>query len=96
MLENTEGVKKKDNPEKLATQGIQDTGQINIREYRRGNKKEQSRNWQHRVHKTQDKYMFENTEGAIKKDNPEKLATQGIQDTGQINVREYRRGNKKV
>ena len=87
MLENTEGVMKKDNPEKLATQGAQDTGQINVREYRRGNKKEQSRNWQHRVHKTQDKQMFENTEGAIKKDNPEKLATQGTQDTGQINVR---------
>ena len=94
MLENTEGVIKKDNPE--TTLGTQDTGQIYVREYRRGNKKEQSRNWQHRVHKTQDKYMFENTEGAIKKDNPEKLATLGIQDTGQINVREYRRGNKKV
>jgi hypothetical protein len=25
--------------------------------------------------KTQDKYMLENTEGIIKKDNPEKLAT---------------------
>ena len=30
--------------------------------------------------------MQENTEGAMKKDNPEKLATQGTQDTGQINV----------
>ena len=39
--------------------------------------------------------MLENTEGAIKKDNPEKLATQGTSDTEQINVREYRRGNKK-
>ncbi len=39
--------------------------------------------------------MLENTEGVIKKNNSEKLATQGIQDTGQINVREYRRGNKK-
>ena len=28
-------------------------------------------------------------------DNPEKLATQGAQDTGQIHVREYRKGNKK-
>jgi hypothetical protein len=27
------------------------------------------------VHKTQDKYMLENTEGVMKKDNPEKLAT---------------------
>jgi hypothetical protein len=76
MLENTEGVMKKDNPEKLATLGTQDTGQINVREYRRGNnKKTIQRNWQHRVHKTQDKNMLENTEGVIKKDNPERLAT---------------------
>jgi hypothetical protein len=27
------------------------------------------------VHKTLDKYMLENTERVIKKDNPEKLAT---------------------
>ena len=40
-------------------------------------------NWQHRVHKTQDKYMLENTEGVIKKNNPEKLATLDTQDTGQ-------------
>jgi hypothetical protein len=39
--------------------------------------------------------MLENTEGVIQKDNPEKLATLGTQDTGQINVREYRRGNSK-
>ena len=38
--------------------------------------------------------MLENTEGAIKMDNPEKLATQDTQDTGQINVKEYQRGNK--
>jgi hypothetical protein len=43
MLENTEGVKKRDNPEKLATWGTQDTGQINVREYRTGNKNGQSR-----------------------------------------------------
>ena len=43
MLENTEGVMKKDNPEKLATLGTQDTGQINVREYRRDYKKGQSR-----------------------------------------------------
>jgi hypothetical protein len=43
MLENTEGVIKKNNPDKLATLGTQDTGQINVREYRRGNKKGQSR-----------------------------------------------------
>ena len=39
--------------------------------------------------------MLENTQGVVKKDNPEKLATQGTKDTGQINLREYRRGNKK-
>ena len=39
--------------------------------------------------------MLKNTEGAMKKDNPEKLVTQGTQDTGQKNLREYRRGNKK-
>jgi hypothetical protein len=45
-------------------------------EYRRGNQKWTiQRNCQHRVHKTQDKYMLENTERVIKKDNPEKLAT---------------------
>jgi hypothetical protein len=50
------GNKKKDNPEKLAKYGTQDTGQINVREYRRGNKKKTiQRNWQHMVHKTQDK-----------------------------------------
>jgi hypothetical protein len=27
------------------------------------------------IQKTQDKYMLENTEGVMKKDNPEKLAT---------------------
>ena len=40
--------------------------------------------------------MLENTEGVIQKGNPEKLATNGTQDTGQINVREFRRGNEKV
>jgi hypothetical protein len=40
--------------------------------------------------------MLENTERVMKNNNPEKLATSGTQDTGQINVREYRRGNKKV
>ena len=43
MLENTEGVMKKDNPERLATYDTQDTGQIHVREYRRGNVKGQSR-----------------------------------------------------
>ena len=39
--------------------------------------------------------MLENTEGVIQKDNPEKLATQGTHDTGQINVREYEGEMKK-
>ena len=39
--------------------------------------------------------MLENTEVAMKKDKPEKLATQGTQGTGKINVREYRRRNTK-
>ena len=43
MLENTEGEMKKENPKKLAKQGTQDTGEINVREYRRGNKKGQTR-----------------------------------------------------
>jgi hypothetical protein len=43
MLENTDGVIKKDNPEKQAAYGTHDTGHINVREYRRGNKKGQSR-----------------------------------------------------
>ena len=43
MLENTEVAMKKDNLEKLATLGTQDTGQMNVREYRRGNTKGQSR-----------------------------------------------------
>ena len=125
MLENTEGVVKKDNPKKLATQETQDTGQINDREYRRGNEKGQSRkklaiqvtqdtgqinvrecrrgnekmtiqkNWQRRIQKTQDKYILENTEGVMQKDNPYKLAIYDTKDTGQINVREYQSGNTK-
>jgi hypothetical protein len=52
----SKGQSKLDNPEKLATQGTQDTGQINVREYRRGNQNWTiQRNWQHGVHKTQDK-----------------------------------------
>ena len=38
-----EGLMKKENPEKLATQDIQETRQINVREYRKGNEKGQSR-----------------------------------------------------
>jgi hypothetical protein len=36
-------VLQKENREKLSTLGTQDTGQINVREYRRGNTKGQSR-----------------------------------------------------
>jgi hypothetical protein len=32
------------------------------------------RNWQHRVHKTQDKYMLGNTEGALKGQSRELVA----------------------
>jgi hypothetical protein len=39
--------------------------------------------------------MLENTEGAMKHDNPENVTTYGTQNTGQIKYREYRRGNKK-
>ena len=43
MLENTEWVIQKNNPDKLATLGSQDRGQTHVREYRKGNKKGQSR-----------------------------------------------------
>ena len=93
MLENTEGAIKMDNPEKLATQDTQDTGQINVKEYRRGNKNEQSRETgnigytRHRTNKCQRIPKWQ------KKGHREKQATQGTQETEQINVREYRRGN---
>jgi hypothetical protein len=38
--------------------------------------------------------MLENTEGVMIKDNPDKLATEDTQDTGQINGRECPRGNE--
>ena len=45
-----------DNGEKLTTYDTQDTEQINVREYQRGNQKWAiERDWQHMVHKTQDK-----------------------------------------
>ena len=57
-----------DNPEILATLGIQDTGQ--------------SRNTGNIGH-TRYRTKTTVTEGTNKKDNPEILATLGIQDTGQ-------------
>ena len=113
-----------DNPEKLATQGTQDTGQINGREYRRGNEKDNPEKLATQGTQDKDKQMLENTEEAIKNGqpretvnigytrhrtnkcqripkgqskiyNPEKLSTQDTQETGQINVREYRRDNQK-
>ena len=45
-----------DSTEKLATLDTQDTGQINVRENRRGNQEwTVQRNWQHWIHQTQDK-----------------------------------------
>ena len=111
MLENTEEAIKKDNPEKLPTQGTQDTGEINVREYRRDNAKGQSRetgnkgytrhrtNKCQRIPKGQEKGQSRETgnigytrhrtnkcqripKGQSKIDNPDKLATQGTQDTG--------------
>ena len=52
---------------------------INIREYQRGNQKWTiQRNWQHKVHRTNKCQRI--PKGQSKKDNPEKLATQGTQD----------------
>ena len=69
---------KKDNPEKLATQGTQDTGQINVREYLGDNQKRTiQRNWQHRVHKIRHRTNKRQRipRGQSKKYNLEKLAT---------------------
>ena len=54
MLENTKGAIKKG--QSRETGNIRYTGQINVREYQRGNQKRTiHRNWQHKVHMTQDK-----------------------------------------
>ena len=76
MLENTDGAIKKDNPEKLATQGTQNTGKTNVREYRRANKRGQSRetgNIRYTKHRTIKCQRI--TTGFKKKDIPENLAT---------------------
>ena len=64
---------KKDNPEKLATLGTQDTGhnkKDNVREYRRGNEKLATLGTQDTGQKNVREYQ-----GVMKHDNPEKLAT---------------------
>ena len=43
MLENTEGEMKKRQSRETGKKGTEDTGQINVREYRRGNVKRKSR-----------------------------------------------------
>jgi hypothetical protein len=51
-----------DNPEKLATLGTQDTGQINVRENRKDNQEWTiQRNWQHWEHKTKTNKRKHNT-----------------------------------
>ena len=40
--------------------------------------------------------MLDNTEGVMKKDNPDKLATQVHKTQEKINVREYGRVNEKI
>ena len=86
---------KKDNPDKLATQVHKTQDKINVREYGRVNDKRKSKETGN-IGYTRDKTnTCQITEGVMKKDNPEKLATLETQDIGQINVREYRRGNEK-
>ena len=67
MLENTKGAITNIQSRETGNIEYTDTGQINVREYQRGNQKYTiQRHWQHKVHKTQDKYTSENTKGAIK------------------------------
>ena len=63
---------RRDNPQKLATQGTQDEGTI-------------QRNCQHRVYKTKGQSRETDNIGYTRRrDNPEKLPTQGTQDEGTI------------
>ena len=80
-----ERLMKKENPKKLATQDIQETRHIHVREYRKGNEKGQSRGTDN-IRYTRDKKN---------QDNPEKLATQVHKTQEKINVREYGRENEK-
>ena len=66
-----------DNPEKLATQGTQDTGQINGREYRRGNEKDNPEKLATQGTQDKDKQMLENTEEAIKNGQPRETVNIG-------------------
>ena len=87
------GQPKKENPEKLATQGTQDeekqdnnttqpreTGNIGYTRRRKTKQKHNTtqRNWQHRVHKTK-------KNKTKTQHNLEKLATQGTQDVEKQN-----------
>ena len=67
MLENTEGA--------IKNGQSRETGNIGYTRHRTNKTKTIQRNWQHRVHKTQD-------EDKQNKDNPETLATLGTHDTG--------------
>ena len=83
------------NAKKLATYSTQETRQVNVREHRRENQNEKSRETgdiQYTRHKTNKRQRT--PKGKSTMNNPEKLATYSTQDTGQINVREHRRGNQ--
>ena len=104
-----------DNPEALSTLSTQDTGQINIRENRKGNQewtiqrhstlstevtwernarenRGDNQEWtiqrhcQHWVHRTQDTYTLEKTEGAIKNGQS--------RDTGSIEYARHRKNKR--
>jgi hypothetical protein len=95
MLENTQGVMKRDNPQKMLPVSLDCPFVLPLR---------YSLTFICPVSCVPNVASFsglsfcitpENTQGVMKRDNPQKLATLGTQDTGQINVREYRRGNTK-
>ena len=90
-----EGLMKKENPEKLATLDIQETRKINVREYLKGNEKEQSRKTGN-IGYTRDKT---NKRQRIPKGKCKRTILinwqHRVQDAGQIKVREYRRGSEK-
>ena len=95
-----------DNPETMITLGIQDTGQISVRENRRTNqewtiqRQGLNRNRQSRDngstgytrHRTNKRQRKPKDQSGM--DNPETMVALGTQDTGQISVRENRRINR--